>query len=151
MSQKNRNAPRVKLDLNNEVFQKNLLELDKTERNRVLDTLKKLLQLDWDQVYRDPGLKWEKTRLGSRKRVEQPHFAQVSSCVSSLSHPITMRPMVKSSLLTRHTISCPALRNMSLAITKALRNIALAWVEFWDFLGQLTPKKSQNRVVVRYH
>jgi len=60
MSQKNRNAPRVKLDLNNAVFQKNLLELDKVERNRVLDTLNKLLQLDWDQVYRDPGLKWEK-------------------------------------------------------------------------------------------
>jgi len=42
------------------VFQRNLLELDKTERNRVLDTLKKLLKLDWEQVYRDPGLKWEK-------------------------------------------------------------------------------------------
>jgi len=26
----------------------------------VLDTLKKLLKLDWEQVYRDPGLKWEK-------------------------------------------------------------------------------------------
>jgi len=50
----------VKLDLNNPVFQRNLLELDKTERNRVLDTLKKLLKLDWEQVYRDPGLKWEK-------------------------------------------------------------------------------------------
>ena len=25
-----------------------------------MDTLKKLLKLDWDQVYRDPGLKWEK-------------------------------------------------------------------------------------------
>jgi hypothetical protein len=26
----------------------------------VLDTLKKLLKLDWEQVYRDQGLKWEK-------------------------------------------------------------------------------------------
>jgi mRNA-degrading endonuclease RelE of RelBE toxin-antitoxin system len=50
----------VKLDLNNPEFQRNLLELDKTERNRVLDTLKKLLKLDWSQLYRDPGLKWEK-------------------------------------------------------------------------------------------
>lgn len=50
----------VKLDLNNPEFQKNLLELDKAERNRVLDTLKTLLKLDWAQVYRDPGLKWEK-------------------------------------------------------------------------------------------
>lgn len=51
---------RVRLDLNSPEFQKSLLELDKSERNRVLDTLKKLLQLDWSQVYRDPGLKWEK-------------------------------------------------------------------------------------------
>jgi hypothetical protein len=51
---------RVKLDLNNPEFQKNLLDLDKSERNRVLDTLRKVLKLEWDQVYRDAGLKWEK-------------------------------------------------------------------------------------------
>lgn len=50
----------VKLDLNNPEFQRNLLELDKAERNRVLDTFKKILKLDWEQVYRDVGLKWEK-------------------------------------------------------------------------------------------
>ena len=50
----------VKLDLNNPEFQRNLLELDKAERNRVLDTLKKILKLGWEQVYRDTGLKWEK-------------------------------------------------------------------------------------------
>lgn len=33
---------RVLLDLNNEVFQENWLGLDKVERNRVTDTLKKL-------------------------------------------------------------------------------------------------------------
>ena len=56
----NQPGSRVQLDLNNPEFLKNLLELDKSERNRVLDTFKKLLKLDWDQVYRDPGLKWEK-------------------------------------------------------------------------------------------
>lgn len=50
----------VRLDLNNEVFQKHWLALDKQERNRVTDTLKKLRQLTWSQVYRDAGLKWEK-------------------------------------------------------------------------------------------
>jgi hypothetical protein len=50
----------VRLDLNNEVFQENWLSLDKSERNRVTDTLRKLRQLIWEQVYRDPGLKWEK-------------------------------------------------------------------------------------------
>jgi hypothetical protein len=50
----------VRLDLNNPVFQESWLKLDKTERNRVTDTLKKLQQLSWEQVYRDQGLKWEK-------------------------------------------------------------------------------------------
>ena len=56
-SQKQKN---VQLDLNNEVFQQNWLELDKQERNRVTDSLRKIRQLTWDQVYRDPGLKWER-------------------------------------------------------------------------------------------
>ena len=55
-----RNKNRVRLDLNNEVFQENWLGLDKVERNRVTDTLRKLNQQTWEQVYRDAGLKWEK-------------------------------------------------------------------------------------------
>ena len=51
---------KIQRDLNNEVFQENWLKLDKDERNRVTDTLVKIRQLTWDQVYRDPGLKWEK-------------------------------------------------------------------------------------------
>ena len=50
----------VRLDLNNPVFQDNLLALQKQERNAVLDTLNKLRKLTWIQVYRDTGLKWEK-------------------------------------------------------------------------------------------
>jgi hypothetical protein len=48
------------LDLNNPVFQSHLLELQKAERHAALDTLNKLRQLSWNQVYRDSGLKWEK-------------------------------------------------------------------------------------------
>src|SRR5258707_14724836 len=55
--QKARNVP---LDLNAETFHKTWLGVDKSERERVTDTLRKLRQLTWDQVYRDPGLKWEK-------------------------------------------------------------------------------------------
>jgi hypothetical protein len=54
------NDKNVQLDLNNPVFQQNWLSLDKAERSRVTDTLKKLRQLTWNQVYRDQGLKWEK-------------------------------------------------------------------------------------------
>ena len=50
----------VRLDLNNPVFQSNLLTLQKPERHAALDTLNKIRQLTWDQVYRDSGLKWEK-------------------------------------------------------------------------------------------
>lgn len=54
------NDRNVQLDLNSPVFQENWLSLDKQERGRVTDTLKKLRQLTWNQVYRDQGLKWEK-------------------------------------------------------------------------------------------
>src|SRR5882762_9612845 len=50
----------VKLDLNNPVFQDNLLNLEKPDRHSALETLKKLRQMSWTQVYRDNGLKWEK-------------------------------------------------------------------------------------------
>jgi hypothetical protein len=54
------NEAKVRLDLNNPVFQENLLSLQKPERHAALDSLKKIRQLTWQQVYRDPGLKWEK-------------------------------------------------------------------------------------------
>jgi len=50
----------VRLDLNNPVFQENLLSLQKAERLAALDTLGKIRQLTWNQLYRDNGLKWEK-------------------------------------------------------------------------------------------
>jgi hypothetical protein len=70
---------RVKLDLNNPEFQKNLLDLDKGERNRVLDTLRKVLKLEWDQVYRDPGLKWEKiTSVPPPKGIEAIYSLRIT-------------------------------------------------------------------------
>lgn len=51
---------KVRLDLNNPIFQENLLTLQKPERHAALDTLNKVRQLTWPQIYRDPGLKWEK-------------------------------------------------------------------------------------------
>ncbi len=50
----------IRLDLNNPVFQENLFALQKPERNAAIDTLRKIRQLTWDQLYRDSGLKWEK-------------------------------------------------------------------------------------------
>lgn len=50
----------IRLDLNDPVFQENLLSLPKPDRHSALETLKKLRQLTWNQLYRDNGLKWEK-------------------------------------------------------------------------------------------
>ena len=54
------NSENVRLDLNNEVFLRQWLKLDKADRIRVTDTFRKLLKLTWADVYRDQGLKWEK-------------------------------------------------------------------------------------------
>lgn len=51
---------KVLLDLNNPTFQANLFGLQKPERLAAIDTLNKIRQLTWAQVYRDNGLKWEK-------------------------------------------------------------------------------------------
>ena len=50
----------VRLDLNNPVFQEQLLSLHKYERHAALDTLNKIRKLTWNQLYRDHGIKWEK-------------------------------------------------------------------------------------------
>jgi len=50
----------VRLDLNNPVFQENLLSLQKHERHAAVETLNKLRRMTWKQTYRDNGLKWEK-------------------------------------------------------------------------------------------
>ncbi len=50
----------VRLDLNNSVFQEQLLNMQKPDRHSAMETLKKIRQLTWQQVYSDQGLKWEK-------------------------------------------------------------------------------------------
>ncbi len=47
------------LDLNNAVFQRQLLALEADHQRSVLTSLRKLSQMTWQQVYRDPGLRWE--------------------------------------------------------------------------------------------
>ncbi len=52
---------KVAVDLNNPEFLKSWFLLrDKTESVRVLNTVEKVTQLTWAQVYQDPGLKWER-------------------------------------------------------------------------------------------
>lgn len=70
---------KVRLDLNNPIFQENLLNLQKPERHAALDTLKKICQLTWSQLYRDQGLKWEKiSSITPPKGVESIYSLRMS-------------------------------------------------------------------------
>ena len=50
---------KIKLDLNDNNFQNDLLNLEKTEVFSFTKTLKKIMQLSWHELYADNGLKWE--------------------------------------------------------------------------------------------
>jgi hypothetical protein len=52
-------SPDVLLDLNNPIFQDDLLSLEKEEAGRVLATLREIKKLAWSDVYRNKGLRWE--------------------------------------------------------------------------------------------
>ena len=49
----------IRLDLNNPVFQRQLFNLTKRDQHNILNTLRKLAKMTWQQVYSDFGLKWE--------------------------------------------------------------------------------------------
>ncbi len=50
---------RIVLDLNNPVFQQDWFALEREEALAVLATMRKIRQMDWEQLYRDRGLRWE--------------------------------------------------------------------------------------------
>ena len=49
----------VRLDLNNPVFQRQLFVLQKTDQLGVLNTLRKISAMTWQQIHEDSGLRWE--------------------------------------------------------------------------------------------
>ena len=50
----------VKLDLNYPDFQKEWFKLEKADFSATQKSLKKILTMNWLQVYHDRGLRWEK-------------------------------------------------------------------------------------------
>jgi hypothetical protein len=50
----------VRLDLNNPEFQKEWFALERRDFIASGNTMKKIMNMTWDQVYRDRGLRWEK-------------------------------------------------------------------------------------------
>jgi hypothetical protein len=80
----------ISLDLNNPVFQEQLLTLQKAERHAALDTLNKIRQLTWNQLYRDLRIQWEK--ITSAVHAGQQRIVRVSTCGFSPLPRITTRP-----------------------------------------------------------
>ena len=56
----------VLLDLNAASFQHDWFTMERDDAQAVLETLRKLRTLDWNQLYSDRGLRWElvESRLG---------------------------------------------------------------------------------------
>ncbi len=50
---------KVKIDMNNPEFQKDLFTLEKNDQAALIRVLKKISSLTWDELYIDQGLKWE--------------------------------------------------------------------------------------------
>jgi hypothetical protein len=77
----------IKLDLNNPVFQEQLLTLQKAERHAALDTLNTIRQLTWNQLYRDPGIKWEKiTSIKPPAGIDAVYYLRISRSRRATAH-----------------------------------------------------------------
>lgn len=51
--------PGIQLDLNNAAFQEGLFSLEREDALAVLATLRKIHQMNWDQLHQNRGLRWE--------------------------------------------------------------------------------------------
>ena len=79
--------PKIRLDLNNPVFQEHLLRLQKSERHAALDTLNKISQMTWNQLYRDQGLKWEKiTSIKPPQGIDAVYSLRISRSRRATAH-----------------------------------------------------------------
>ena len=75
---------KVLLDLNNPIFQDDLLGLGKNDANRVLATLRKLKQLTWEELYKDRGLRWELVQSKKGPAATRLYTIRVSERVRAL-------------------------------------------------------------------
>ena len=77
---------RVRLDLNSPAFQRHLFNLEKDQQRAVLTTLRKLLEMTWDQVYRDAGLKWESVSSQAGPEGQQLYSLRMGKGFRALAH-----------------------------------------------------------------
>lgn len=58
----------ILLDLNYPEFQVTLFSLQKSEQTAFLSTCKKIIQLSWEQLYKDKGIRWEEITAWFKNR-----------------------------------------------------------------------------------
>ncbi len=90
---------KVKIDLNNPEFQKDLFALEKNDQLALIRTLRKISNLTWDELYRDQGLKWEVIISKTTKNNDRIYSFRFSQKYRSLA----LREESYLRLLTLHT------------------------------------------------
>ena len=73
-----------RLDLNNPEFQKQWFDLEKSDRIAVLNFCGKLSKMDWQALYRDPGLRWELIQSRAGARGERLHSLRVTQKIRAV-------------------------------------------------------------------
>lgn len=55
-------------------FQEKLCNLEKTEQRAFLNTLNKIRQMTWEDLYKDKGIRWELIGLPGKVKEYHPQF-----------------------------------------------------------------------------
>ncbi len=71
-------SDKVLLDLNNPVFQDDLLSLGREHALRILAALRKIKKLSWAEVYGDKGLHWELVQSKSGPEGQRLYTVRIS-------------------------------------------------------------------------
>ncbi len=77
---------KLRLDLNNPIFQKELFQLEKQDQHAVLNTLRKISKMSWNQIYDDIGLKWEVVYSRTGPNGERIYSVRVGKKFRALSY-----------------------------------------------------------------
>jgi|SRR6185437_12276851 len=76
---------KIILDLNVESFQEQLFKLEKLEQRALLNTLKKIQKMSWEELYVDKGIRWEliaSIETPKGKKVYSFRFSQKYRCTA---------------------------------------------------------------------
>ena len=60
--------------MNNRQFQDVLFNLEKIEQRALLNTLRKISKLSWEELYQDKGIRWELITSETSEDINTPQF-----------------------------------------------------------------------------